>query len=160
MLAQQEQRETRENREEPLLFHRLSDNAMAPRRGTPLAAGFDLASAYDGIVPARGKWLAKTDLAIVLPKGTYGRLAPRSGLAWKYALDVGAGVIDADYRGNVGVILFNHSDEEFVVHQGDRVAQLILEQVSMVDAVECNRDQLETTERGEGGYGSTGLGAR
>lgn len=58
-------------------------------------------------------------------------LAPRSGLAWKNSIDVGAGVVDYDYRGNVGVILFNHSNEDFVINAGDRVAQLILERISM-----------------------------
>ena len=74
-----------------------------------------MSAAYDGKVPARGKALIKTDLAIACPTGTYGRIAPRSGLAWKKSIDVGAGVIDADYRGNVGVILFNFSDDDFEI---------------------------------------------
>ncbi len=64
-------------------------------------------------MPGRGKALVKTGLAIALPPGTYGRVAPRSGLAWKHSLHTGAGVIDEDYRGEVGVILFNLSDEPF-----------------------------------------------
>lgn len=71
------------------------------------------------MVPARGKEIVKTDIAIKVPPGTYGRVAPRSGLAWKNFIDTGAGVIDEDYRGNVGVILFNHSDVDF---QGGSVA--------------------------------------
>ena len=70
-------------------------------------------SAKDCVVPARGKALVPTDLSIKTPPGTYGRVAPRSGLAWKHSIDVGAGVIDEDYRGPRGVILFNHSDVEF-----------------------------------------------
>lgn len=87
-------------------------------------------SAVHVVIPARGKGIAKTDLAIAVPEGCYGRIgmkfplwfclfilicpiAPRSGLAWKKHIDVGAGVIDADYRGNVGVVLFNHSAEDF-----------------------------------------------
>jgi deoxyuridine 5'-triphosphate nucleotidohydrolase len=62
-------------------------------------------------VEARGKALVPTDLAVFLPVGTYGRVAPRSGLSWKKHIDVGAGVIDRDYRGNVGVVLFNHGEE-------------------------------------------------
>src|SRR5207253_2868713 len=85
---------------------KLSQNATIPKRSSPLAAGYDLSSAKDIIVPARGKALVPTDLAIALPDGVYGRIAPRSGLAWKNHIDVGAGVIDQDYRGNVGVILF------------------------------------------------------
>lgn len=82
-------------------------------------------------------------------------IAPRSGLAHKHFIDVGAGVIDYDYRGNVGVILFNHSDADFNVARGDRIAQLILEKISMVDAVEV--ELLDDTERGDGGFGSTGV---
>ncbi len=66
------------------------------------------------MVPARGKALVKTDLSIICPPGTYGRVAPRSGLAWKNFIDTGAGVIDEDYRGPLGVLLFNHSDTDFV----------------------------------------------
>jgi dUTPase len=64
-------------------------------------------------IPARGKGLVKTDLQIGIPPGTYARVAPRSGLAWKHSIDVGAGVVDEDYRGPVGVILFNHGDKDF-----------------------------------------------
>ena len=129
-----------------------------PTRGSPLAAGLDLHSAYDGTVPARGKALLKTDLAIAVPPGTYGRVAPRSGLAWKHSIDVGAGVIDADYRGNVGVILFNLSDEPFVVKAGDRVAQLILERIVEPEGV-VEVAELDETVRGGGGFGSTGVAA-
>jgi dUTP pyrophosphatase len=80
--------------------------------------------------------------------------APRSGLTLKNGLDVGAGVIDEDYRGNVGVILFNHSDTEFTVKAGDRIAQLILERI-VTPAVEEVED-LDVTDRGSGGFGSTG----
>eukprot|EP00257_Ricinus_communis_P015320 XP_015573206.2 LOW QUALITY PROTEIN: deoxyuridine 5'-triphosphate nucleotidohydrolase [Ricinus communis] len=92
---------------------KLSDKAILPTRGSLLSAGYDLSSATDTKVPARGKALIPTDLSIAVPEGTYARIAPRSGLAWKHSIDVGAGVIDADYRGPVGVILFNHSDVDF-----------------------------------------------
>lgn len=111
-------------------------------------------SAYDTVVPARGKGLVKTDIQIEVPYGTYGRVAPRSGLAWKNFIDVGAGVIDQDYRGNVGVILFNHSDVDFDVKKGDRIAQLICERIVYPKVVEA--DTLTETARGEGGFGSTG----
>ena len=65
------------------------------------------------MIPARGKGIAKTDLSIAIPHGTYARIAPRSGLAAKHFIDTGAGVVDEDYRGNVGVVLFNHSDQDF-----------------------------------------------
>ena len=70
-------------------------------------------SAYDCVIPARGKGIAKTDLSISIPSGTYARVAPRSGLAVKHFIDTGAGVVDEDYRGNVGVVLFNHGENDF-----------------------------------------------
>lgn len=95
------------------LYQRLSTHASPPKRQSADAAGYDLVSAVETVVPARGKQLVVTDLVLHIPRGCYGRIAPRSGLAWKHSLDVGAGVIDADYRGNVGIILFNHSDLNF-----------------------------------------------
>ena len=142
---------------EQLLVQKLSPSATIPQRGSALAAGYDLASAHDCVVPARGKALVKTDLAIALPALCYGRIAPRSGLAWKKFIDVGAGVIDADYRGNVGVVLFNHGKEDLVVQRGDRVAQLVLERISMMPCQEV--EDLDATERGAGGFGSTGVSA-
>jgi dUTP pyrophosphatase len=117
-----------------------------------------LSSSKDSVVPARGKALIPTDLSISIPDGTYARIAPRSGLAWKHSIDTGAGVIDSDYRGNVGVILFNHSDQDFPVKTGDRIAQLILEKIEIADVQEVK--ELNETERGEGGFGSTGVEAK
>ncbi|KAK2988728.1 hypothetical protein RJ640_020993 [Escallonia rubra] len=134
---------------------KLSDKAVLPSRGSPLAAGYDLSSAIETKVPARGKALVPTDLSIAVPEGTYARVAPRSGLAWKHSIDVGAGVIDADYRGPVGVILFNHSDVDFEVKVGDRIAQLIIEKISTPEVTEV--DDLDETVRGAGGFGSTGV---
>ena len=108
---------------------RLTENAIIPTRGSTRAAGLDLYSAYDLTVPARGLVSVGTDLQIQLPEGFYGRIAPRSGLALHHHIDIGAGVIDEDYRGNVAVILFTHSDKLFVINRGDRVAQLISEKV-------------------------------
>ena len=105
-----------------------------------------------------GKGIVKTGISLACPPGTYGRIAPRSGLAVKKFIDVGAGVIDADYRGEVGVVLFNFGDEDFTVNVGDRVAQLVLEKICMADAVEV--EELTETERGAGGFGSTGVSAQ
>lgn len=128
-----------------------------PTRGSALAAGFDLYASRAATVPARGKAMVDTDVAIALPAGTYGRVAPRSGLAAKHSIHTGAGVIDADYRGPLKVILFNLGDAAFEVAQGDRIAQLILEEVRMAPALEV--DDLDDTVRGEGGFGSTGVAA-
>lgn len=106
------------------------------------------------MVPAHGKAIVKTDIQVELPEGCYGRVAPRSGLAAKNFIDVGAGVIDEDYRGNVGVVLFNHSEVDFTVAKGDRIAQLICERIFYPTIEEV--DDLTDTKRGAGGFGSTG----
>ncbi|XP_072991917.1 deoxyuridine 5'-triphosphate nucleotidohydrolase [Typha latifolia] len=140
----------------PLLrVKKLSMNAILPSRGSLLSAGYDLSSAVDTKVPARGKALVPTDISIAIPEGTYARIAPRSGLAWKHSIDVGAGVIDADYRGPVGVILFNFSDADFEVKRGDRIAQMIIERIMTPEVVEV--EDLDSTVRGDGGFGSTGV---
>ncbi|CAD7974544.1 unnamed protein product [Amoebophrya sp. A120] len=144
--------------ENVLCVKKLSGNATVPTKGSKDSAGYDLSAAHETEIPAQGKGLVKTDLAIKMPAGVYGRVAPRSGLAHKKHIDVGAGVIDADYRGNVGVVLFNHAQEPLKVEKGDRVAQLILEKYLTVDGVrEC--EDLDETDRGAGGFGSTGVSA-
>ena len=99
-------------------FAKLTENAQTPTRGSPRAAGLDLYSANDTTVPARGKALISTDLQIQLQEGSYGRIAPRSGLALQHHIDIGGGIVDKDYRGNIGVILYNHSDLPFIVSSG------------------------------------------
>ena len=138
-----------------LYVKKLSENATLPVRATPEAAGYDLASAEDYTIPAKKQKLIKTDLSIAVPENTYGRIAPRSGLAHKCCIDVLAGVIDADYRGNVGVILINHGETEFSIKIGDRIAQLILERIETPDVVQV--DTLPDSVRGQGGFGSTGV---
>ncbi|XP_021081954.2 deoxyuridine 5'-triphosphate nucleotidohydrolase, mitochondrial [Mesocricetus auratus] len=137
-----------------LRFVRLSEHATAPTRGSARAAGYDLYSAYDYTIPPMEKAIVKTDIQIAVPSGCYGRVAPRSGLAVKHFIDVGAGVIDEDYRGNVGVVLFNFGKEKFEVKKGDRIAQLICERIFYPDLEEVKT--LDDTERGSGGFGSTG----
>ncbi|KAI2574091.1 deoxyuridine triphosphatase [Homo sapiens] len=137
-----------------LRFARLSEHATAPTRGSARAAGYDLYSAYDYTIPPMEKAVVKTDIQIALPSGCYGRVAPRSGLAAKHFIDVGAGVIDEDYRGNVGVVLFNFGKEKFEVKKGDRIAQLICERIFYPEIEEVQA--LDDTERGSGGFGSTG----
>ena len=86
----------------------LSSKATLPVKGTSLAAGYDLSSAQSLIIPINGRALVPTDISLSVPKGTYGRIAPRSGLAVKHGITTGAGVIDADYTGPIGIVLFNH----------------------------------------------------
>lgn len=148
-----------------LRVKRLSEDATLPFRASKLAAGYDLSSAEDTSIAARGKALIKTDLSLTVPSGTYGRIAPRSSLAWKNHIDVGAGVIDEgqflwnmfshqqDYTGPVGVVLFNHADTAFEVKKGAKIAQLIIEKIMTPEVEEVG--DLNPTERGVGGFGST-----
>ena len=120
-------------------------------------AGYDVYSSEGVVVPARGRAIVPTGLRMSVEPDWYCRVAPRSGLAVKNGIDVGAGVVDSNYRGLLGVVLFNFSDSDYTVQVGDRVAQLIFTpcgspDLQVVDTVE----QLGTTERGNGGYGSTG----
>ncbi|XP_051919697.1 deoxyuridine 5'-triphosphate nucleotidohydrolase, mitochondrial isoform X2 [Hippocampus zosterae] len=137
-----------------LRFAKLSEHATTPTRGSTKAAGYDLYSAYDYSIDPMDKAVVKTDIQIAVPHGCYGRVAPRSGLAAKHFIDVGAGVVDEDYRGNVGVVLFNFGKEQFKVKKGDRVAQLVCERIVYPELVE--QEKLDDTERGAGGFGSTG----
>lgn len=138
----------------PICVKKLSEPATIPTRGSESAAGWDLYASQECVVPARGKALVPTDIAIAVPVGYYGRVAPRSGMAWKKHTDIGAGVIDADYRGPIGVVMFNHADQDLQIEPGDRVAQLIIEQISTAPLTEV--ENLDDTVRGEDGYGSTG----
>lgn len=139
----------------PLLVKKLSPAGQLPQRGSDQAAGYDLFSAKDMEIPAKDKAVVPTDISIAIPQGCYGRVAPRSGLAVKNFIDVGAGVIDADYRGAVGVVLFNFSDKNFSIKAGDRIAQLILERCETPAVIEV--EDLDGTQRGAGGFGSTGV---
>lgn len=137
-----------------LLVLKLSDNATLPTRATDGSAGYDLYAAVDEIIAPSTRKLVRTDIAITAPAGCYARVAPRSGLALKHGIMVGAGVVDRDYRGEVGVLLFNQGTDAFVVRKGDRIAQLVLERIVTPPVVEVKR--LESTAREDGGFGSTG----
>jgi len=140
-------------------FAKVAAAAIAPARAEPGAAGYDLSACEDKIIPP-GTWnKVDTGIAVEFPSDCYGRVAPRSGLAFKKGVQVGAGVIDSSYRGTIQVILFNHGTEELVVHVGDRIAQLIFEKIYTPELAEVNYGQLGETQRGEGGFGSTGMRA-
>ena len=133
---------------------KLSEQAKIPTQGSKHAAGYDLYAAEEVLVNTLGRKLVKTNISISIPEGYYGRIAPRSGLAYKNGIDVLAGVIDSDYRGELKVILINLSDQEQSIENGDRIAQLVFQQVEKV-ALEL-AEVLADTERGEGGFGHTG----
>lgn len=132
----------------------LSSDARMPRRGSRRAAGFDLFASEGAVIPPRGRAVVATGIAMAIPDGLYGRVAPRSGLAVRHGIDVGAGVIDGDYRDELRILLFNLSDEPFEVRTGDRIAQIVFERIAEPELVET--DSLEGDDRG-GGFGSTGL---
>ena len=134
---------------------KLSTDAHLPTRGSDGAVGYDLYSSEDATVPCQsGRALVSTGISIVLPPGVYGRVAPRSGLAVKHCINVGAGVIDTDYTGEVKVVLFNHGEKDFEIKKGDRIAQLVLERCETPPVKEI--EIIEETDRGSGGFGSTG----
>ncbi len=131
----------------------LSSLAKLPVRSTENSAGYDLFASSSSTLNPWSRGVINTDITIQIPAGTYGRIAGRSGLALK-GLTVAGGVIDGDYRGNIGIILYNLSDEEFRVNSGDRIAQLILEKIETLEVIQVQ--EIETTNRGEKGFGSTG----
>ena len=146
------------------LFVKLNTpTAKVPTRGSPGAIGYDLYAdlpdCMDGlsgvVIPAGERARIDLGFSMALPHGTYGRIAPRSGLASKHGIDVMAGVIDKDYRGPMQCILINHGKFAFLVKHGDRIAQLILEQAITPPIVQC--EALDDTERGQNGLGSTGI---
>src|SRR3954468_7052965 len=137
-----------------LSFKRLHPDARLPSRGIAPPPGLDLFS-VDRVTVAPGALAAvRTGLAVAIPEGFYGRVAPRSGLAVRHGIDVLAGVIDADYRGEILCALVNHGSEPFEIEPGARVAQLVVEAIATPEPAWA--EELEETERGTGGFGSTG----
>ncbi len=137
-----------------LKFKSLDSRAVLPTRGTQRSAGLDLFCIDDLQIAPQSRIGAHTGLSVAIPEGFYGRVAPRSGLAARYGLDVLSGVIDADYRGEVICLLYNTGDEIIVLPAGSKICQLIIEQVIMPTPAWA--DELEETARGAGGFGSTG----
>lgn len=129
-------------------------DAIKPSRGSDEAAGYDLYVYESGLLMPNETRLFDTGISIRVPEGTYGRIAPRSSVS-KRSILVNAGVIDRDYTGPVKVMLHNLSNDNFVIEKGNRIAQLILEKISTPE-VELV-DELDHTERGDGGFGSTGI---
>jgi dUTP pyrophosphatase len=145
-------------------------NSQLPAYETKGAAGLDLKAcllterenepnvfdAYDETIEVGQRKLIKTGLFLEIPQGYEAQVRPRSGLALKNGITVlnSPGTVDSDYRGEIGVIIINHGDNGFVINHGDRIAQLVFNKVEQAEWDEV--DSLEETERGEGGFGSTG----
>lgn len=144
-----------------LRIKRLTATAILPQRADAGSIGFDLCADLGGpaalplvVIGGGAPVLVSTGIALALPQGAYGRIAPRSGLAAKHGIDVLAGVIDPSYRGGLGVVLVKHGGGRFEIGHGDRIAQLIVEAAMTPQVVEVG--ELDETARGAGGFGSTG----
>ena len=136
-----------------LIVCKNHDDAIIPKRGSEQAAGYDLYTIDEGRLMPKQTRLFDTGISFTVPEGTYGRIAPRSGLSKKGIL-VNAGVVDRDYTGPVKVMLHNLSDEMYQVKKNDRIAQLIIEKIATPVIEEVG--SLKETDRGDGGFGSTG----
>jgi dUTP pyrophosphatase len=139
-----------------LKVKRLADGATLPRYARAGDAGLDLCAAGTAVLAPGAVALVATGIAIELPPGTEAQVRPRSGLALKHSVTVlnTPGTIDEGYRGEVGVILINHGAQPFEIHRGMKIAQLVVSPRLAVDVVEV--DALSETDRGAGGFGSTG----
>ena len=137
-----------------LMFKQLDPRAVLPKRGSVLAAGLDICGIQDLEIAPKQRVMARTGLAVAIPPGFYGRVAPRSGLAAKNGLDVLAGVIDSDYRGEIVCVLYNTGDEIIKLPAGSKICQLIIEQIITPESTWAT--DLDETTRGAGGFGSTG----
>jgi dUTP pyrophosphatase len=139
-------------------YKRLSATAQTPRLMTPHASGYDLAAdiAAELVIPPQGRECVPTGIAIALPVGFEAQIRPRSGLAAKYGIGIlnSPGTIDADYRGEIKVILFNQSSEPFTVKPGMRIAQMVIAAVPQTELAEA--EDLDETSRNSGGFGHTG----
>ena len=139
----------------PMIIEKIKPNATIPEYKTDGSSGMDLFSAGDYVVPAKGRVLVETGLKFEMPHGFEIQIRPRSGLALKHGVTVlnSPGTIDSDYRGEICVILYNTSNEDFHISVGDRIAQAVLATTIRVNIEE---GRVGETERGEGGFGSTG----
>jgi dUTP pyrophosphatase len=138
----------------PLRVQLLHDDAKPPRYGRPGDAGLDISAAEDMTIPAGERRLVKTGLSVALPPKTVGLLWDRSGLAGKHGITVLSGVLDETYRGEILVVLLNTSQEQYQVHAGDRIAQLLVQPIVSCDVVV--QESLDETVRGDAGFGSSG----
>ena len=139
-------------------IRRLRRDAVLPRYMTDLAAGMDLSAAIDEPLTLAPRMRARvgTGIALSLPAGYEAQIRPRSGLADRHGVTLlnSPGTVDADYRGEIGVILINHGDQPVTLCSGDRIAQMVIGPVSRVNWIEV--EVLDDTSRGAGGFGHTG----
>lgn len=139
-------------------FKKLSEHAKAPVRGSEYAAGLDLFTIESADILPKQRALLKTGLAVEIPADYVALIWPRSKLAVKKGIDVLAGVVDSDYRGEVMISLLNTSDQKVEIRRGDKVAQMIIQRCILIEPVEV--DQLSETERGSNGVNSSEMRLR
>jgi len=139
-----------------LKIKKLTSKAQIPAYQTDESAGFDLHSIEDIIIQPGERKLIGTGLAFEIPKGYEIQIRPRSGLAYKHGISVlnSPGTIDSDYRGEIKILLINHSNENFEIKVGERIAQAVIQAVIQATFEEV--EELNDTKRGTGGFGSTG----
>jgi deoxyuridine 5'-triphosphate nucleotidohydrolase len=138
-----------------VLIAPLTSHALLPRKAHPSDAGFDLAIPSDCTLPPHAHQQIDLSIALQIPSGWYGQVFGRSSV-FRRGISVHPGVIDADYRGAVQLLVYNHFAVEQQLHRGERLAQLLLLPVPVVRLIEVSPEQLDRTSRGAGGVGSTG----
>lgn len=138
-------------------FRKINPSAILPSYAHPGDAGMDLCSVEELVIPSGGRAMVRTGLSMMLPSGYEAQVRPRSGLALKKGVTVlnSPGTIDEGYRGEICVILANFGEEPFAIGKGDRIAQMVIAPCTRAEIVEV--DALDDTERGVGGFGSTGV---
>lgn len=138
---------------ESIQFIKLSEDVKSPTRATIFSAGLDLYAPHKVLIKPREQTIVKTKLKVKVPIGCYARIAPKSGLSLKQ-LWVNAGVIDSDYTGEIGVVLFNSGSEVIEIDKNDKMCQLICEKILIPDI--CIVTEIPKTSRADGGFGSSG----
>jgi dUTP pyrophosphatase len=133
----------------------LGTDANIPTKANASDAGWDLYSTVDIVIPSKQRNTVKTGIALEIPENMAGLIWPRSGLSVKKGIDVLAGVIDSGYRGEIMVCLYNTSDDDVLINRGDRIAQIIFQEVPCV--MMFHQEGLGSSQRGENGFGSTGI---
>lgn len=141
-----------------LKIMKMSDKAIVPHRATVGSAGMDLCACIDEpvVIPARGHATIPTGIAISIEPEYAAMIYARSGLAIKHGIGLlnSVGVVDSDYRGEIKVGLVNQFDEDYEIKPNERIAQMVIHPIALPEIIEC--DSLDDTDRGEGGFGSTG----
>jgi deoxyuridine 5'-triphosphate nucleotidohydrolase len=137
-----------------ILFEKVHDDARLPQKNHETDTGWDLYAVEDKVIPAKGRDVVDVGLKVsYIEPGYWVRVSSRSGLSFKHGILAHPGVIDQDYRGSMGVMLYNHSDVDYEVKKGDRVAQMLIHYNIRMDV---NWGEQQATERGEKGFGSSG----